>query len=128
MRVSLQRVFGRAAGQEATVPAGSTRNNDRQRSAPLGLTMAEAQQLLRTLPQPLLQPQGETVFGRGATGAAGGARRQVQAPASRAFRPLFGPSKRSSPRRVPGPCTRRQPSSWRPLSALLPEAVAPELR
>jgi len=128
MRVSLQRVFGRAAGQEATVPAGSTRNNDRQRSAPLGRTLAEAQQLLRTLPQPLRQPQGETVFGRGATGAAGGARRQVQAHARRAFRPLFGPSKRASPRRVPGPGTRRQPSSWRPLSALLPEAVAPELR
>jgi hypothetical protein len=128
MRVNLQRVFGRTAGPEATVPAGSPRNHARQRRAPLGRTLAEAQPLLRTLPHPLRPPQGATVFGRGATGAAGGARRQVQAHARRACRPWFGPSKRASPRRVPGPCTRRPPSSWHPLSALLPAAVAPELR
>src|SRR5712691_1320255 len=51
----------------------------------------------------------------------------VKAHASRSFRTLFGTCKLYSPRLEHCDCKRRKTSSFRPLSALLTESVAPEL-
>src|SRR2546427_8324379 len=51
----------------------------------------------------------------------------MKAHASRSFRTLFGTCKLDSPRLEHCDCTQRQTSSFRPLSALLTESVAPEL-
>ena len=52
---------------------------------------------------------------------------KVKAHGSRSFRTLFGTFKCDSPRLEHCDCTRRKTSSFRPLSALLTESVAPEL-
>jgi hypothetical protein len=51
----------------------------------------------------------------------------MKAQASRSFRTLFGTFTLDSPRLEHCDCTRHQTSSFRPLSALLTESVAPEL-
>ena len=51
----------------------------------------------------------------------------MKAHASRSFRTLFGTLTLDSPRLEHCDCTRQKTSSFRPLSALLPESVAPEL-
>jgi hypothetical protein len=56
-----------------------------------------------------------------------GAPLKLKAHTSRSFRTLFGTFKLYSPRREHCDCTRRKTSSLRPLSALLPASVAPEL-
>jgi len=53
---------------------------------------------------------------------------KLKARASRLFRPVFGTFQFSSPRLEHCDCTRHTSSSFRPLSALLTESVAPELR
>jgi hypothetical protein len=127
MRVKLQLVMCSDAGQEETVTEVMTLNKNSQRIEHLGLTMAEAQQLLSTLQRHLLQHQVDTFLDRCSTCANCGALRKVKAHASRSFRPLFGPYKLYSPRLEHCDCTRRKTSSFRPLSALLTESVAPEL-
>src|SRR4029453_6987049 len=52
---------------------------------------------------------------------------KLKARASRSFRTLFGTFTLSSPRLEHCDCKPRKPSSFRPLSALLTESVAPEL-
>jgi hypothetical protein len=52
---------------------------------------------------------------------------KLKARGSRSFRTLFGTFKVSSPRLEYCGCKRRKTSSFRPLSALLTEPVAPEL-
>ena len=91
------------------------------------MTLAEATQLLSTLQRHLLQHQVDTLLDRCATCAACGARLKVKAHASRSFRTVFGTCKLDSPRLEQCDCTRRKTASFRPLSALLTESVAPEL-
>ena len=52
---------------------------------------------------------------------------QAESPRCRSFRTLFGTFKFYSPRLEHCDCTRRKTASFRPLSALLTESVAPEL-
>jgi hypothetical protein len=127
MRVKLQLVMCSDEGHEETVTDVITLNKNSQRIEHLGLTMAEAKQLLSTLQQHLLQHQVDTFLDRCATCADCGALRKVKAHASRSFRTLFGTYKLYSPRLEHCDCTRRKTASFRPLSALLPESVAPEL-
>ena len=126
MRVKLQLVLCSNEGQEETVTDVMTLNKNSQRLEPLGLTLTAATQLLRTLQQHLLPHQGDTVLARCATCADCGAPLTVKAQARRSFRPLLGTYKLASPRLEHGACTRRKTSSFRPLSALLTESVAPE--
>src|SRR5499433_2679994 len=127
MRIKLQLVLCSDEGQEETVTDVMTLNKNNQRIEHLGLTMAEAKQLLSTLQQHLLQHQVETFLDQCATCADCGALLKVKAHASRSFRTLFGTYKLSSPRLEHCDCTRHKTSSFRPLSALLTESVAPEL-
>jgi hypothetical protein len=114
-------------GQEETVTDVITLNKSSQRLEHLGLTLAEAKQLLHTLQRHLLQHQVDTFLDPCFTCAACGALLKVKAHASRSFRTLFGTYKLDSPRLERCDCTRRKTASFRPLSALLTESVAPEL-
>jgi len=127
MRVKLQLVLCSDEGQEETVTDVITLNKNSQRIEHLGLTMAEAKQLLSTLQQHLLQHQVDTFLDRCSICADCGALLKVKAHASRSFRTLFGTYKLSSPRLEHCDCTQRKTASFRPLSALLTASVAPEL-
>jgi len=127
MRVKLQLVLCSDEGQEEIVTDVMTLNKNSQCIEHLGLTLAEAKQLLSTLQRHLLQQQIDTFLDRCATCADCGALRKVKAHASRSFRTLFGTYKLYSPRLEHCDCTRHKTSSFRPLSALLTESVAPEL-
>ena len=127
MRAKLQLVMCSDEGHEETVTDVITLNKNSQRIEHLGLTLAEAKQLLSTLQRHLLQHQVDTFLDRCATCSDCGALLKVKAHASRSFRTLFGPCKLDSPRLEHCDCTRHKTSSFRPLSALLTESVAPEL-
>src|SRR5215468_426215 len=127
MRVKLQLVLCNDQGDEETVTDIITLNKHHQRIEHLGLSLAESKHLLSTLQRHLLQQQVTTFLDTHATCPDCGAPLKLKAHGSRSFRTLFGTFKVSSPRLEHGDCTRRKTSSFRPLSALLTEPVAPEL-
>ena len=98
MRAKLQLVMCSDEGHEETVTDVITLNKNSQRIEPLGLTLAEAKQLLSTLQRHLLQHQVDTFLDRCATCSDCGALLKVKAHASRSFRTLFGTYKVYSPR------------------------------
>jgi hypothetical protein len=127
MRVKLQLVMCSDEDHEETVTEVITLNKNHQRLEHLGLTLAEAKQLLSTLQRHLLQYQVDTFLDPYSICPDCGALLKVKAYASRSFRTLFGTYKLDSPRLEHCDCTRRKTLSFRPLSALLTESVAPEL-
>jgi hypothetical protein len=127
MRVKLQLVMCSDEGQEETVTNVITLNKNHRRIEQLGLTLAEAKQLLSTLQQHLLQQQVDAFLDTYSACADCGTLLKMKAHASRSFRTLFGTCKLDSPRLEHCDCTRRKTSSFRPLSALLTESVTPEL-
>jgi len=127
MRLKLQLVMCNEQGEEETVTAVRTLNKHHQRIEPLGLTLAESQQLLSTLQRHLRQQQITTCLDTASTCRDCGTPLKLKAHASRSFRPLFGTFQFYSPRLEHCDCTRRKTSSFRPLAALLTESVAPEL-
>jgi hypothetical protein len=128
MRLKLQLVMCNEQGEEETVTAVRTLNKHHQRIEPLGLTLAESQQLLSTLQRHLRQQQITTCLDTASTCRDCGTPLKLKAHASRSFRPLFGTFQFYSPRLEHYcDCTRRKTSSFRPLAALLTESVAPEL-
>jgi hypothetical protein len=127
MRVKLQLVICHDEGHEETVTDVITLNKDHQRIEHLGLTLAESKQLLSTLQRHLLQQQVDTFLDARSTCPDCGTPLTLKAHGSRSLRTLFGTFKVYSPRLEHCDCTRRKTSSFRPLSALLTEPVAPEL-
>jgi hypothetical protein len=127
MRVKLQLVISHDEGHEETVTDVITLNKHHQRIEHLGLTLAESKHLLSTLQQHLLQQQVNTFLDAHTTCPDCGTSLKVKAHGSRSFRTLFGTFQCDSPRLEHCDCTRRKTSSFRPLSALLTESVAPEL-
>ncbi len=127
MRVKLQLVMCHDDGQEETVTDVITLNKNHQRLEHLGLTMAESKQLLSTLQRHLLQQQVHTFLHTSSTCQDCNTPLTLKAHGSRSFRTLFGTFKLPSPRLELCPCKRPEPSSFRPLSALLTDSVAPEL-
>ncbi len=127
MRVKLQLVMCNDEGHEETVTDVITLNKNNQRIEHLGLTLAESKQLLSTLQRHLLQQQ-VTPFSTRARRARTAGRRSSSRPAAAArFAPCLARLQFYSPRLEHCDCTRRKTSSFRPLSALLTESVAPEL-
>jgi hypothetical protein len=126
MHVKLQLVICSDEGHEETVTDVITLDKNHRRIEHLGLTLAEAKQLLSTLQRHLLQQQVASFLDTCSTCAACGALLKMKAHASRSFRTLFGTFTLDSPRLAHCDCTRRKTSSFRPLSALLTESVAPE--
>src|SRR5215472_11205073 len=127
MRVTLQLVICHDDGQEETVTDVITLDKHHQRIEHLGLTLAESKQLLSTLQRHLLQQQITTFLDMGSTCRDCGTPLKLKAHASRSFRTLFGTFQFDSPRLEHCDCTRHKTASFRPLSALLTESVAPEL-
>jgi hypothetical protein len=127
MRVKLQLVMCSDEGHEETVTDVITLDKNHRRIEHLGLTLAEAKELLRTLQRHLLQHQVDTFLDTYSTCADCGALLKMKAHARRSFRTLFGTFTLDSPRLEHCDCTRHKTSSFRPLSALLTESVAPEL-
>ena len=127
MRVKLPLVICNDEGQEETVTAVITLHKRNQRIEHLGLTLAESKQLLSTLQRQLLQQQINTFLDTRSTCPGCGTPLKLKARGSRSFRTLFGTFTFSSPRLEHCDCKRRKTASFRPLSALLTEPVAPEL-
>ena len=127
MRVKLQLVICHDEGHEETVTDVITLNKNTQRIEHLGLSLAESKQLLGTLQRHILQEQVHTFLDTHATCPDCGAPFKLKARGSKSFRTLFGTFTFSSPRFEHCDCTRPKTMSFRPLSALLTEPVAPEL-
>ena len=127
MRVKLQLVICDDQGQQETVTDIITFNKNHQHIEQLGLTLAEAKHLLSTLQRHLLHKQVNAFLDSCSMCPDCGTPLKVKAYTSRSFRTLFGTFKLDSPRLELCPCMPRKTSSFRPLSALLTESVAPEL-
>ena len=127
MRVKLQLVICDDDGHEETVTDVVTLKKDHRRIEHMGLTLAEAKQLLTTIQQRVLQRQVAPFLDACSTCKDCGTPLKVKGSHSRSCRTLFGTFKLASPRLVHGRCKRRKTTSFRPLSVLLTESVAPEL-
>jgi hypothetical protein len=127
MHVKLQLVMCNDQGDEETVTDVITLNKNTHRIEHLGLTLAESKQLLSILQRLLLQQQITTFLDTRSTCPDCGTPLKLKARGGRSFRTLCGTLKFSSPRLEHCDCTRHKTSSFRPLSALLTESVAPEL-
>src|SRR5215468_10635163 len=127
MRVKLQLVICHDDGQEETVTDVFTLNKNNQRIEHFGLTLAESKQLLSTLQQRLLQQQIRSFLDTHSTCLDCDTPLKLKAHGSRSFRTLFGTLKFQSPRFEHCDCKRHKTATFRPLSALLTESVAPEL-
>jgi hypothetical protein len=127
MRVKLQLVICHDDGHEETVTDVITLTKNNQRIEHLGLSLAESKQLLSTLQHHLLQQQVTTFLTAHSTCPDCGTPLKLKARGSRLFHTLFGTFTFSSPRLEHCDCKRRKTASFRPLSALLTESVAPEL-
>src|SRR2546429_4033911 len=128
MRVKLQLVMCNDKGDEETVTDLITLNKNNQRIEHLGLSLAESTQLLSTLQRHLLQQQVNTFLDTCSDCPDCGTPLPLKARCRRSFRTVFGTFTFDSPRLEHCDCTRHKTSSFRPLSALLTESVAPELR
>ena len=127
MRVKLQRVLCSEDGREATVTDLVTLQKDAQRIEHLGLTLREAKQLLHTIQKRVLHQQVDAFLDASGTCKDCGTPLQGKGSHTRSFRTLFGTFKLRSPRLFHCRCRRCKTTSFRPLTALLPESAAPEL-
>jgi len=127
MRVTLQLVISSDDGHDETVTDIVTMQKDCQRIEHLGLTLAEAKQLLTLLQKQLLEQQIAQYLETHSQCPDCGATLKAKGSTSRSFRTLFGTCKLPSPRLLHCPCRQRKTTSFRPLATLLTESVAPEL-
>ncbi len=127
MRVKLQLVICHDDGREETITDIITLHTNNQHIEHLGLSLAESKQLLGTLQHHLLQQQLTAFLDTHATCPDCGTPLKLKAHGSRSFRTLFGTFQFHSPRFDHCDCKQRETMSFRPLSILLTEPVAPEL-
>jgi hypothetical protein len=128
MRVKLQLVLCSDDGREDTVTDVITLQKDHRRREHLGLTLAEAKQLLTTIQHRVLQRQVTTFLDACSACPDCGTPFKGKGYHTRSFRTLFGTFKLARPWLFHGRCRRRKTTSFRPLSSRLTESVAPELR
>src|SRR6266851_3204948 len=127
MRVKLQLVICHDDGREETITDIITLHTNNQHIEHLGLSLAESKQLLGTLQRHLLQQQLTAFLDTHATCPDCGTPFTLKAHGSRSLRTLFGTFQFHSPRFEHCDCKQRETASFRPLSILLTEPVAPEL-
>src|SRR5712691_12237181 len=106
MRVKLQLVMCSDEGHEETITDVITLDKNNRRIEHLGLTLAEAKQVLSTLQRHVLQHQIDTFLDTCSACADCGAQLKMKAHASRSFRTLFGTFTLDSPRLEHCDCTR----------------------
>ena len=127
MRFKVQLVVCAEDGQEDTVHEISVLDKACQRIEHLGLTLAEAKQLLATLQHHLVEQQASTFVEAHAQCAHCGTALGIKGHDTRTLRTLFGTITHTSPRLYHCHCQPRQTTTFRPLNALLTDRVAPEL-
>ena len=98
-----------------------------QRIEHLGLTLAEAKQTLTMLQQRLVEQQSAAFVAPHSQCEHCGKSLGIKGYHTRTFRTLFGTVTLTSPRLYHCHCQRRKTTTFRPLNALLTDAVAPEL-
>jgi hypothetical protein len=126
MRVKLQLVICHDDDHEETVTDVITLHKNHKRIEHLGLSLAESKQLLGTLQRKILQQQVTAFLDAHATCPDCRTPLDLKARGSKSFRTLFGTFKFYSPRLKHCDCKQRKTASFRPLSALFTEPVAPE--
>jgi hypothetical protein len=127
MRFKVQLVVCAEDGQEDTVREMTVLDKACQRIEHLGLTLAEAKQLLTTLQHHLVEQQASAFVEAHAQCADCGKALGVKGHDTRTLRTLFGTITLTSPRLYHCCCQRRKTTTFRPLNALLTDAVPPEL-
>ncbi len=127
MRVKLQLIMCHDDGHEETATDVITLNKHHKRIEHLGLSLAESKQLLSSIQRQLLQQHVTTFLDTHSTCPDCGTPLTLRTRGSKSLRTLFGTLTCSSPRLEHCDGKRRKTASFRPLSALLTEPVAPEL-
>jgi hypothetical protein len=127
MRLKVQLVVCAEDEQEDTVHEMMVLDKACQRIEHLGLTLAEAKQLLTTLQHHLVEQQASVFVEAHAQCADCRKALGIKGHDTRTLRTLFGTITLTSPRLYHCRCQPRQMSTFRPLNALLTEPVAPEL-
>jgi hypothetical protein len=127
MRFKVQLVVCAEDGQEETEHEMMVLDKACHHIEHLGLTLAEAKQLLTTLQQYLLERQTTAFVATHSQCADCGKTLGVKGHHTRTFRTLFGTVTLTSPRLYHCRCQPRKTTTFRPLNALVTEAVAPEL-
>jgi hypothetical protein len=127
MKLKVQLVVCADNGREERVQEIAVLQKDCQRIEHLGLTLADAKQLLKTLQQHILEQQTTAFLATHSQCDACGTPLESKGQHTRNFRTLFGAVTITSPRLYHCRCQRRKTSTFRPLNALVTEAVAPEL-
>ena len=114
-------------GHEEHVQEIAALEKDCGRIEHLGLTLAEAKQILQTLQQHLVAQQAATFVATHAQCDDCGATLQTKGQHTRTFRTLCGTVTLPSPRLYHCRCQHRKTTTFRPLTMLLTEPTAPEL-
>src|SRR5215510_11392166 len=127
VKIKVQLVVCAEDGREEQVQEIAMVEKPHQRIEHLGLTLAEAKSILKTLQQQLVQRQATAFVAIRAQCADCGQALGIKEHHTRTFRTLFGTVTLTSPRLYHCRCQRRKTTTFRPLNALLTGAVAPEL-
>ena len=127
MRFKVQLVVCAEDGQEDTVQKMIVLDKACQQIEHLGLTLAEAKQLLATLQHHLLERQATAFVAAQSQCPHCGKTLGIKGQHTRTFRTLFGTVTLTSPRLYHCHCQRHKTTTFRPLTALLTESTAPEL-
>jgi hypothetical protein len=127
MKITVQLVVCGDDGHEETFTDVVVLEKACQRIEHLGLTLAEAKQTLTALQQRLVEQQTGAFVAAQAQCDRCGTALGIKGYHTRTFRTLFGTVTLTSPRLYHCRCQRRKTTAFRPLNALLTDAVAPEL-
>jgi hypothetical protein len=127
MKITLQLVVCDDDGHEETFTDAVVLEKACQRLEHLGLTLAEAKQTLTVLQQRLVEQQSAAFVAAHSQCDHCGKSLGIKGYHTRTFRTLFGTVTLTSPRLYHCRCQRRKTTTFRPLNALLTDAVAPEL-
>jgi hypothetical protein len=127
MKVKVQLVVCDDDGHEETHTDVVILEKACQRIEHLGLTLAEAKQLLKTLQQHLLEQQAAAFVRSRACCQACGEALRTKGHHTLTFRTLFGTITLKSPRLRHCQCFSHKPASFSPLVELVSECIAPEL-
>jgi hypothetical protein len=127
MKMKVQLVVCAEDGRAEEVHEIAVVEKSHERIEHLGLTLAEAKAILKLLQQQLAEQQATAFVATHAQCDSCGKALRIKEHHTRAFRTLFGMVTLTNPRLYHCHCQRRKTTTFRPLNALLTDAVAPEL-
>jgi hypothetical protein len=127
MRFTRQLVIHADDAHETTVEDGMVLEQPPERIAHLGLSLAEAKQLLAQRQSHLLAQQVAACLATHSRGDTCGTPLRTKGQHTRTFRTLFGTVTLPSPRVDHCPCQQSPATTVRPLTTLLTEPTTPEL-